>query len=199
MKLSATNRIPQNLQFKGVTPNKLTKTAYSALFTLTLLSGGNKIIQDTFTKEQKTKTEQPGQYNSVNKAQSVYTDMWGRSWVPYSEYQELEDKTYNAEIEKNELESESDRINDLYYQTEDYYLRLKEKYETIQKDLETQSIRQEYRIDKINETEENIIKKLDRLLECFFMGLFPAFALTLGIGTIRKLNKMDDKNNYLRK
>ena len=125
--------------------------------------------------------------------------MWGRSWVPYSEYQELEDKTYNAEIEKNELESESDRINDLYYQTEDYYLRLKEKYETIQKDLETQSIRQEYRIDKINETEENIIKKLDRLLECFFMGLFPAFALTLGIGTIRKLNKMDDKNNYLRK
>ena len=203
MKVSAINGKQPVKTFKGIVPSNAAKAAYSALFTLTLLSAGNNIIQDTFFKSNESNTEQSGtfkpNYNRVIKAQSVYTDMWGNHWVPYSEYRNLEEKTLETETKKEELELSYDQICDMNDKVEDYAYDLEEPYNKLKEEIETEIDNQRSYQYMIDFTGNKIIEKLDRLKENFLMFFFPAFALTLGIGTIRKLSKMDDKNNYLRK
>ncbi len=108
MKISAPNRASQPTT-KTVVPGKASKIAYSAIFALSLLSTAPKLITDTFTKSNaKPETELAENNNnytttnnsSAQKAQIVYTDGWGNSWVRYSDYKQLEQQ---KEAEKREF------------------------------------------------------------------------------------------------
>ncbi len=130
-----------NQTFKSAKPNmKITKTAYSALFALSLISAGLSSHKSNLSS------------NSVNLAQTVYTDGMGNHWVPYSEYT----KQYNR---YNDYEARQERYENLIIETgqkiQQTHINIQEKIGFIEKadaylpNLEAQA-------DELMQTSDNI-------------------------------------------
>ena len=130
MKVSAIN----NKSIRSIVPDKAAKLAYSSLFSLALLSGA-ATSSDLFVKNKNTQqSEQINdryvyQNNTVKQAQSVYTDMWGQQWVPYSEYQSLENRTEIVKEKYENLKKEYDELEELLSDKQDKLYDINEIYE----------------------------------------------------------------------
>ena len=84
--------ITNNKNYTGLKPNKTINAAYSAVFSLSLLSaiaGGASLTKDTYTPNNTEKSElRTLDKPAVIKAQTIYKDSYGNRWVPYEDYRQ---------------------------------------------------------------------------------------------------------------
>ncbi len=194
-----TNRGNINYGSKGALLNKPARYAYSALFTLSLLSSVAN-TSDVFVNSKNNKEDVKTENNifkptdkQTNKAQFIYTDMYGNRWVPYRTYKELEKEAEQRKQELEETEAAFDNIVAQDEQLDKYELAVEEQYNEAIKALKDityriQSTKQylDYEIEQYHELESKLLKPI-------IGGFLGGFALSLGIGTLIKLNKMNRK------
>ena len=208
MKLSAINgvdisrgNIKNSINYgsAGKLLNKPAKFAYSALFTLSLLSSvaNNK---DIFVKSNENTEEakientifKPND-NKVNKAQFIYTDMYGNRWVPYRHYREVEKEAEERKQELKDTEAKYEKIVEQDEQLDNYSLVVEKQYNEAIKALNDVAIKiQSYNMYLENEisTYHSLEKKL---LPYMIGGFIGGFILPFGIGRLIKQNRINKK------
>ena len=198
MKVSAiNNKSIQNI--RSIVPDKAATLAYSSLFSLALLSGA-ATSSDLFVKNKNTQqSEQINdryvyQNNTVKQAQSVYTDMWGQQWVPYSEYQSLENRTEIVKEKYENLKKEYDELEELLSDKQDKLYDINEIYEKMVKkvDVEQDWIKSlNYRIESYYEP---ITRKAKHVGSNTILSAIITFLITLGIAALNNIERKRRNN-----
>ena len=198
MKVSAiNNKSIKNI--RSIVPDKAAKLAYSSLFSLALLSGA-ATSSDLFVKNKNTQqSEQINdryvyQNNTVKQAQSVYTDMWGQQWVPYSEYQSLENRTEIVKEKYENLKKEYDELEELLSDKQDKLYDINEIYEKMVKkvDVEQDWIKSlNYQIESYYEP---ITRKAKHVGSNTILSAIITFLITLGIAALNNIERKRRNN-----
>ncbi len=197
MKISAINGAG-NSTSKAVIPGKISRIAYSAMFTLSLLSGISQAT-DTFTKNKKqpageaVNQEYIFQGKPVQKAQSVYMDIWGNRWVPYYEYKNLKERTAAKEEEVDKLEQEREKVWQLWWDINGECVNLETSIEELWEELGGHSDNLDYWDRKYEEAYKSAVNIQRELGIKGIITALGTFLLTHGIAA--KISKRKKKQN----
>ncbi len=114
---------------KGIKAGKAANLAYSAFFTLALLSAGNNFSnKDVFIKNNNVTEQNENQLQPLPraaiKAQTIYTDGLGQQWVKYEDYRKQynEYTKYSSYIESyiNDIKEDSHEIDSMSKKIQEY-------------------------------------------------------------------------------
>lgn len=177
-------KIHQTAAIKNFTKLKPTaNTAYSALFSLSLLStiaAGGSLSKDTYAPQNETTLELTNLKQSpVIKAQSIYKDNFGHQWVRYQDYKKkyAEYLEYKDDIERYEtkISLEQDEINE-------YGKKIQEMTEFINEAQEIlpQAQAKTRELEQIQENVDDFYSLIkDSELEAGFLGAAAGVILAL--------------------
>ncbi len=179
--------------FKSLSPSKVSKLAYSSLFSLSLISGVliNTAILQNNNSTKKTQTE----YQTKAQAPNLYIDMWGRQWAPYSEYTYLKNEADEAKEKANELKEQYQTVKQVLNEVESKESKIDDIYEPLKKNLETETERIEYFNQRIEYFSQKLIEEGEYIGGNFLGALIVSFLITHGIAAIVSIEKKKNKQN----